>query len=484
MAALIFVSIFVALGLGVVLVAMRGGPRGVRDTLERGRTQRLHVARVRGRRRRSCCSASSCRRSSCSATRPSAGPGGEKLSADLKEGRELFTQRCATCHTLDDANAVGRVGPDLDVLAPTAGPDARRDRGGPRARARARCPPSCSTAKRPSTWPSTSPKSPGAERRRPARRSPRRRRPRAVGARARTRKLRDSVRSLHNTAHMQGNRALLRCRRQHAESGLGRAAGAGEPFVGANRQMLGVAQLFQREPVSSPRRPPRKEGKTTWDTQRPQPGGPTSEHLRDVYERTDEARRRADLADLAQRRAPRRRAEPLADAVRVGVGRRPPRPRRARVRRGRPASPRRGPHAKGTAVPARRTVEIRGRTVPAPAVPRIELDRRRPAAARRSSGRPAPGPARAVGAAHGAHADPRRRRHRRRVGPRALSAARRATAPRAAPTALARAPRCRACTRAFFATSTHPPEPAFSRVRRTGRARPCAGGRAAYTYDK
>jgi hypothetical protein len=39
---------------------------------------------------------------------------------------------------------------------------------------------------------------------------------------------------------------------------------------------------------------------------------------------------------------------------------------------------RRGPHARGTAVPARRTIEIRGRTVPAPAVPRVELDRRRP----------------------------------------------------------------------------------------------------------
>ena len=41
----------------------------------------------------------------------SAGPGGEKLSADLKEGRELFNAKCATCHTLADANAVGRVGP-------------------------------------------------------------------------------------------------------------------------------------------------------------------------------------------------------------------------------------------------------------------------------------------------------------------------------------------------------------------------------------
>ncbi len=120
MAAIIFVSIFVALGLGVVLVAMRGGPRGVRDTLERGRVQRLHFAEfavvgaivlfglvvpaivLLG-------------------DQASAGPGGTTLSADLKEGRELFTQRCATCHTLADANAVGRVGPDLDVLAPTPG---------------------------------------------------------------------------------------------------------------------------------------------------------------------------------------------------------------------------------------------------------------------------------------------------------------------------------------------------------------------------
>ena len=30
----------------------------------------------------------------------------------------LFAERCATCHTLKDAGAVGRVGPNLDVLAP------------------------------------------------------------------------------------------------------------------------------------------------------------------------------------------------------------------------------------------------------------------------------------------------------------------------------------------------------------------------------
>ena len=119
MAAIIFVSIFVALGLAVVLVAMRGGPHGVRDTLEEGRRKPMRVSEwgvaaavaifglvvpaiiVLG-------------------DQPAAGPGGTKLSADLQEGRELFNQRCATCHALDDANAVGRVGPDLDAVVPTA----------------------------------------------------------------------------------------------------------------------------------------------------------------------------------------------------------------------------------------------------------------------------------------------------------------------------------------------------------------------------
>ena len=118
MASLLFLSFFVVLGLGVVLVAMRGGPRGVRDTLERGRRQPLRVvefalvaamvlfglvvpAIV------------------ITSDQAAAGPGGMTLSADLQEGRRLFNDRCATCHALADAGAVGRVGPDLDVLAPS-----------------------------------------------------------------------------------------------------------------------------------------------------------------------------------------------------------------------------------------------------------------------------------------------------------------------------------------------------------------------------
>ena len=120
MAAILFMSFFVALGLGVVLVAMRGGPRGVRDSLERGRGQRMHLAEwavtaaivlfglvvpalvVLG-------------------DQASAGPNGESLSSEMAEARQLFFERCAQCHTLEDAGAVGRVGPDLDILAPTKG---------------------------------------------------------------------------------------------------------------------------------------------------------------------------------------------------------------------------------------------------------------------------------------------------------------------------------------------------------------------------
>ena len=103
------------------------------------------------------------------------------------------------------------------------------------------------------------------------------------------------------------------------------------------------------------------------------------QHLRDVHERTEEARRRADLAD--------RRAGDLAER------RHEVRDRKGDVEIVRPLPPRRGPHVKGSAVPTRRTIEIRGRTVPAPAVPRerVELDRRRPprrAAVERVGARP------------------------------------------------------------------------------------------------
>ncbi len=119
MAAIAFVSFFVALGLAVVLVAMRGGPRGVRDTLERGRRRPLHIGEfaVAGA---IVLFGLIVPAIVLTSDQAAAGPGGTKLSADLQKGRLLFNERCATCHALADAGAVGRVGPDLDVLAPSA----------------------------------------------------------------------------------------------------------------------------------------------------------------------------------------------------------------------------------------------------------------------------------------------------------------------------------------------------------------------------
>lgn len=50
---------------------------------------------------------------------PRNGPGGVHLTADEATGRGLFAHTCATCHTLSAVQAVGRIGPDLDVLKPT-----------------------------------------------------------------------------------------------------------------------------------------------------------------------------------------------------------------------------------------------------------------------------------------------------------------------------------------------------------------------------
>jgi len=47
-------------------------------------------------------------------------PGGVDLSTAQVNGRKLFAKNCATCHTLRAVNAVGKVGPNLDQLRPPA----------------------------------------------------------------------------------------------------------------------------------------------------------------------------------------------------------------------------------------------------------------------------------------------------------------------------------------------------------------------------
>jgi mono/diheme cytochrome c family protein len=113
---IIFVLIWVLLGLGVFFVAMRGGPRGARESLhtEARAGQRLVtlgivvlfafglavpaiVLAFNGEHK------------------ASVGSGGVHLNAQEQKGRELFSHTCAVCHTLAATKSVGRVGPNLDI---------------------------------------------------------------------------------------------------------------------------------------------------------------------------------------------------------------------------------------------------------------------------------------------------------------------------------------------------------------------------------
>ncbi|MCW2950451.1 MAG: cytochrome c class [Thermoleophilia bacterium] len=49
---------------------------------------------------------------------------GSASPATLKQGKQLFVQKCGQCHTLSDADTTGQVGPQLDG----AGLDSRRVR--------------------------------------------------------------------------------------------------------------------------------------------------------------------------------------------------------------------------------------------------------------------------------------------------------------------------------------------------------------------
>lgn len=121
-AAASFVIGFLLIGFAVVLVAMRGGPRGAR--------QGLHTQTARGR------SGATLAIAAVSAVFGIAIPaavlasggdqdrkagGGVELSSSQAEGRRLFTYNCGVCHTLKSAGTSGRVGPNLDETRPAKG---------------------------------------------------------------------------------------------------------------------------------------------------------------------------------------------------------------------------------------------------------------------------------------------------------------------------------------------------------------------------
>jgi mono/diheme cytochrome c family protein len=55
---------------------------------------------------------------STATTAQTATTGGGSSGADLAAGKTAFMATCGSCHTLKDAGTSGKVGPDLDSLAP------------------------------------------------------------------------------------------------------------------------------------------------------------------------------------------------------------------------------------------------------------------------------------------------------------------------------------------------------------------------------
>jgi mono/diheme cytochrome c family protein len=115
-----FFAIWVAVGLAVFLIAIGGGARGARA---RGLGARSHAAR------RATFAVLAAVYLGVGIAVPAAVIAGNRgqhaaggarihLTATEAHGRQLFGRVCQQCHTLAEANAVGKVGPNLDKLKP------------------------------------------------------------------------------------------------------------------------------------------------------------------------------------------------------------------------------------------------------------------------------------------------------------------------------------------------------------------------------
>jgi mono/diheme cytochrome c family protein len=111
-----FLLIWVLLGAAVFFLAMRGGPSGARRPRQKESkaghrlvTLGIVVVFAFGLIVPALVMAFN------SAHKASVAIGGVRLTAEEQKGRELFAKSCAVCHTLAAVNAVGRIGPNLDV---------------------------------------------------------------------------------------------------------------------------------------------------------------------------------------------------------------------------------------------------------------------------------------------------------------------------------------------------------------------------------
>jgi mono/diheme cytochrome c family protein len=114
-----FIIVWIALGLGVFFVAMRGGPRGARQAVHgesklsnRVLATVLTVVFAFGLGVPALVIAFN------SSDKASVAVGDVHLNGAQQRGRELFARSCVTCHTLAAVKSDARVGPNLDILLP------------------------------------------------------------------------------------------------------------------------------------------------------------------------------------------------------------------------------------------------------------------------------------------------------------------------------------------------------------------------------
>ena len=120
MTALIFVLTWVVLGLGLLLIALSGGPSGALQRMQsqsRGSRKAWTVLfvialLVLG------VGVPLAVISSVEARDDIPEANVSNLTAAEERGRELFGQRCTNCHTLAASRSVAQVGPNLDTLRP------------------------------------------------------------------------------------------------------------------------------------------------------------------------------------------------------------------------------------------------------------------------------------------------------------------------------------------------------------------------------
>jgi mono/diheme cytochrome c family protein len=116
----LFIALWVVLGLGVFFIGVRGGIGGARATFQ---AQSLGARKAAGVIFAVVYAGFGVALPILFLTGNHANAnsqvGGLRLTAAEKRGRELFGAHCGVCHTLAAANAIGKVGPNLDTIKPS-----------------------------------------------------------------------------------------------------------------------------------------------------------------------------------------------------------------------------------------------------------------------------------------------------------------------------------------------------------------------------